>query len=58
MQGNDGRAQAEKAKLLAQWPDDSIALFKERRISDVPGHLEQSEAHLYAGLRRAGIPER
>jgi adenylate cyclase len=57
LQGNDGRAQAEKAKLLAQRPDASIALFKTGRISDVPAYLQQTEAHLYAGLRKAGIPE-
>jgi TolB-like protein/tetratricopeptide (TPR) repeat protein len=57
LQGNDGRAQAEKAKLLAQRPNASIASFKARPISDVPAYLEQTEAHLYAGLRKAGIPE-
>jgi adenylate cyclase len=57
MQGNDSRAQSEKAKLLAQWPGASIAQFKASRISDVPAYLGQTEAHLYAGLRKAGIPE-
>ena len=58
LQGNDGRAQAEKAKLLAAQPKASIAYFKARRTSDVPAYLEQTEAHLYAGLRKVGIPER
>ena len=58
LQGNQSRAQAEKAKLLAQRPDASIALLKARAISDVPAYLQQTEAHLYAGLRKAGIPER
>jgi tetratricopeptide (TPR) repeat protein len=58
LQGNDVRAQSEKAKLLAQWPQASIAQFKANPISDVPAYLQQTEAHLYAGLRKAGIPER
>ena len=57
LQGNDGRAQAEKAKLLTQRPDASIAWFKARPISNVPAYLQQTEAHLYTGLRKAGIPE-
>jgi hypothetical protein len=57
LQGNDGRAQSEKVKLLAQWPGASIAQFKGRPISDVPLYLQQTEAHLYAGLRKVGIPE-
>jgi adenylate cyclase len=57
LKGNDGRAQSEKVKLLAQWPTASIAQFKARPISDVPLYLQQTEAHLYAGLRKVGIPE-
>jgi hypothetical protein len=57
LQGNDRRAQSEKVKLLAQWPEASIAQFKASRNCDVPAYLQQTEAHLYAGLRKAGIPE-
>jgi adenylate cyclase len=57
LQGNEGRAQSEKAKLLAQFPGASIAQFKANPISDAPTYLQQAEAHLYAGLRDAGIPE-
>ena len=57
LQGNDGRAKAEKTKLLMQRPRFSITAFKALRISDVPAYLEQTETHLYGGLRRAGIPE-
>ncbi len=57
LQGNAPKAQSEKAKLLTQRPRFSIAEFKARRISDVPAYLEQTEAHFYAGLRKAGIPE-
>jgi hypothetical protein len=35
----------------------AILELKARRISDVPAYLQQTEAPLYAGLRKAGIPE-
>jgi tetratricopeptide (TPR) repeat protein len=57
LQGNDGRAQAEKTKLLMQRPGFSIAAFKALRISDTPAYVQQTERHLYPGLRKAGIPE-
>lgn len=56
LQGNGARVQSEKVKLLA-WPGASIAKFKATPISDVPAYLQQTETHLYAGLRKAGIPE-
>ena len=58
LQGNDSRAEAEKTRLLALQPGFSIAQIKARRISDVPAYLEQTETHLYAGLRKAGLPEK
>jgi hypothetical protein len=45
-----------QAKLPAQRLDASIALFKASRVTAVPA-LQQIEAHFYAGLRKAGIPE-
>ncbi len=57
LQDNAPKAQSEKAKLLTQRPRFSIAEFKARRISDVPAYLQQTEAHFYAGLRKAGIAE-
>ena len=58
LKANVARAEAEKTKLLAQRPGFSIADFKALRISDVPAYLQQTETHLYAGLRKAGIPEK
>ena len=58
LQGNDGRARAEKTKLIMQRPGFSIAAFKALRISDTPAYVQQTERHLYQGLRKAGIPER
>jgi len=57
LNANVAKTQAEKAKLKTQRPDFSIADFQARRISDVPAYLQQTEIHLYAGLRKAGIPE-
>ena len=57
LQGNDGQAQSEKAKVLAQRPGTSIARLKASRISDVPAYLQQTAAQLYTGLLKAGIPE-
>ena len=57
LEGNAAKAQAEKSKLLTQRPGFSIADYKALGISDVPAYLQQTETHLYAGLRKAGIPE-
>jgi TolB-like protein len=57
LQGNDARAQAERTKLLTKRPRFSIADLKARRTSDVPAYLQQTETHLFAGLRKADIPE-
>ena len=56
--GNGAKVQAEKAKLMTQRPAFSINDFKALRVSDVPAYLQQTEAHLYAGLRKAGIAEK
>jgi hypothetical protein len=55
--GNDAKTQAEKTKLLTQRPGFSIADFKAFRTSDVPAYLQQTETHLFSGLRKAGIKE-
>jgi len=57
LQGNDGKAQAERTKLFTQRPAISIADLKAMRLSNEPAYLQQTETHLYAGLRKAGIPE-
>ena len=55
--GNVAKVQGERAQLLTQRPAFSINDFKALRVSDVPAYLQRTEAHLYAGLRKAGIPE-
>jgi|GEM_PF-2405343 len=58
LRGIDDRAKAEKAKLLAQRKGFCIEEYRALQISGEPEYLRQTEAHLFAGLRRAGIPER
>ena len=58
LKGAAADAAAEKATLLQLRPDISIASFMALRYSDDPTYLQQTETHLYAGLRKAGIPEK
>jgi tetratricopeptide (TPR) repeat protein len=48
---------AERAALLKLRPGFSIADFKAQRFSDDPAFWKQTERHVLAGLRSAGIPE-
>jgi hypothetical protein len=57
LKGDTSRAAAEKAALLELRPGTSIADFKELYWSDNPAFLQQTEAHLLTGLRKAGFPE-
>jgi len=56
--GETAKAEAEKMILLKQQPGMTIADLKALRLSNEPAYLQQTETHLYAGLRKAGIPER
>jgi len=51
-------AEAAKAALLRRRPGFSIADLNQGELSNEPAWLQQSETHLFAGLRKAGIPER
>jgi hypothetical protein len=55
--GEAAKAAAEKTKLLKLRPGNSIADFKALRLSNDPAFLQQTETHLFADLRKAGIPE-
>ncbi len=57
LKGETAKAAAEKITLLKQQPGVSIADLKAQRVSNNPTYLQQTETHLYAGLRKAGIPE-
>ena len=56
--GETAKAEAEKMILFKQQPGVTIADLKAMRLSNEPAFLQQTETHLYAGLRKAGIPER
>ena len=56
--GETAKAEAEKFILLKQQPGMTIADLKALRLSNDPNYLQQTETHLYAGLRKAGIPEK
>jgi tetratricopeptide (TPR) repeat protein len=55
--GDMAKAVAERAAALKLDPDLSIARLKALRLWRNPVFLAQLEAHLFAGLRKAGIPE-
>ena len=57
LRGEPAKAAAEKATLLELRPGTSIADFKRLYWSDNPAFLQQTEAHLLTGLRKAGFPE-
>ena len=57
-EGEVAKAEAAKAALLRRRPGFSIADLKARGTSNEPAWLQQVETHLFAGLRKAGIPER
>jgi adenylate cyclase len=58
LKGDDERAQAYLAELLKAWPNVSIASQRANRDSDDPEYLRLREETLYAGLRKAGVPEK
>jgi len=55
--GQLDRATTERNRLLALRSRYSIADDKANEVSDNPTYLQQTESHLYAGLRKAGVPE-
>jgi tetratricopeptide (TPR) repeat protein len=57
-EGEVAKAEAAKSALLRRRPGFSIADLNQGDLSNEPAWLEQSETHLFAGLRKAGIPER
>jgi len=58
-QGEMAKAALAKAALLKERPDFSI---QRQKVIDAalasPGYIQRAEAHLYAGMRKAGIPEK
>jgi TolB-like protein/DNA-binding winged helix-turn-helix (wHTH) protein len=56
--GENAKAEAEKRMLMKEVPGMTIADIKALRVSNDPTYLQQTEMHLYAGLRKAGILEK
>ncbi|HEY5310746.1 MAG TPA: hypothetical protein VIK97_19700, partial [Casimicrobiaceae bacterium] len=56
--GNAAKAAEEKVGVLEQAPGYSIARYQALWKSDSPIYQAQTEAHILAGLRKAGIPEK
>jgi tetratricopeptide (TPR) repeat protein len=56
--GETDKAEAEKAILLKQQPGLTVADLKAMRRSNDSAYLQQTETHFYAGLRKAGIPDK
>ncbi len=57
-QGETAKGAVEMAKLLKQRPTASIADYKALKLSNVPAFWQQTEEHVFADLRKAGIPEK
>jgi adenylate cyclase len=51
------KASSAKSQLLKFQPGFTIARFKTMGLSDNPVYWQQAETHIFAGLRKAGIPE-
>ena len=56
--GDMAKTEAMKAELLRRRPGVSIEGLKSFRTTDNPVYIEQQETHFFAGLRKAGIPEK
>jgi class 3 adenylate cyclase/TolB-like protein/Tfp pilus assembly protein PilF len=55
--GDMAKAELVKEQLLKRQPRISIASLKAPQVWAHPAYQQQREAHLYAGLRKIGIPE-
>ena len=51
------KAKEAAARLIKQKPDITIELLRNRRYSSHPDYRRWEEGELFAGLRKAGIPE-
>jgi adenylate cyclase len=57
LKGDDTKAASEEEIVLELRPGTTIADFKRLYGSDNPVFVQQTEAHLLTGLRKAGFPE-
>jgi serine/threonine protein kinase/tetratricopeptide (TPR) repeat protein/TolB-like protein len=56
--GDMDKAIAAKNEILRTVPGYTIAQLRAKHYSDVPEYVKMAEATWYAGLRKAGIPEK
>ena len=56
--GQVDKANVAAGRLRKQKPDITIDLIRRRRYSSHPDYRRWEEAEVFAGLRKAGIPER
>jgi adenylate cyclase len=56
--GQIDRAKEAAARLVKAKPDITIELLRNRRYSSHPDYRRYEEGELFAGLRKAGIPEK
>jgi len=56
--GDTEKAAAEKAEVLRTLPGYTIAQLRAKRNSDHPEYMKLAEKYWYAGLRKAGFPEK
>ena len=55
--GDMDKATAAKAEFLRTVPGYTISQLRAKRYSDHPEYVKLADKYLYAGLRKAGIPE-
>ena len=56
--GDMAQAADAKRAVLRAVPDYTIAMLRAKRYSEVPEYLKLAETYWYAGLRKAGVPEK
>ena len=56
--GDNAKAVATREQLFKRWPDFTLARWVSFVPSDNPVYWQAAEAHLFGGLRKAGVPEK
>jgi tetratricopeptide (TPR) repeat protein len=56
--GDLDKAEAARKEMLRSQPGYTIAQLRAKHYSGLPEYVKMAEANWYAGLRKAGIPEK
>ena len=56
--GDEAKAVLAKAEVDKRVPGYTISILKSEGYSSHPNYMQQAEAHLFPGLRKAGVPEK